>query len=72
MNVMNQKISDYWPNCHQRQLGLIKAKFGDLTVGLVLSHEVSEAEIVCIPGVGRGTLSSLRKAILKAMVEYLV
>jgi|GEM_PF-1455473 len=70
VDIMNQKLRAHWPKgSHVRQLADLE-EAGCVTVGDVLNGRMSDAEMLRLPRVGRGTLQVLRHAVLKAVVEW--
>jgi hypothetical protein len=72
--LMEEKIRDYWPKGATikslSQLQLVEKEFGPLTVGKVF--EISYGEMRRLPGVGHYTICIIRKAALKAVVEWAI
>jgi hypothetical protein len=71
MKILDRELRQYWPNHHRTQLDLLEG-IGCVTIGDVLNHRVTEAQMLRIPRVGSGTLRVIRHTVLKAMVDYLV
>ncbi len=70
MTVMDQKLRTHWPKKgHMRQLEALEMA-GCVTVGDVLNDRMTEAEMLRIPIVGRGTLFTVKGAVLKAIVDW--
>ncbi len=70
MDIMNLKLRAYWPGKqHLYQLSLLEAA-GCTSIGDILNGNFPPAEILRIPGVGRGTLGTIKHAVLKAVVDW--